>query len=330
MPPSSPFRRPEWPASGFTLQPRDKAIIRSVFAHRVVRSDHVRDLLFANTSMRVVQVRLRKLWEHRYLARYFLSKIFGVPEPAVVRPGQPIYGLDEAGASLLAESDSEKADALQVSGNIGKFSLTSLEHHLIAADFLIAVELACTDRQNVRRIEVESEPVLWRKLCAWKAAGNRGRSVISDGAFTIVTTNGDRLTFHVEVVRADVKGGNKRLIDKLALYATLLREGFFKKAYGHDHVRAVIVATTSCNRADNLRELARTLVHGRRLFWFGAYQTKDADGRNVSTINKDTILAKRWDMIDSESLSLGEAAAASSRSPAPYTPPATSPLTLFP
>ena len=58
-------------------------------------------------------------------------------------------------------------------------------------------------------------------------------------------------------------------------------------------------------RESNLRELARSLPHGRRLFWFGSFQTKGEDGSNISTITRDTILAKKWITADGESLSIG-------------------------
>ncbi|MFA5127781.1 MAG: replication-relaxation family protein [Patescibacteria group bacterium] len=302
---TSPYRRPEQPASGFILQPRDRKILKTVVTHRFVRSDHVRDLLFPDKCLRVVQVRLRKLWEHRYLARYFVPKIWNVPEPAMVRPGQPVYGLDEAGVALFA--DSENAHAIVAKYRAGKVSSSCLEHNLVATDFLVSTALACSGRKDLQLVEAESEASFWHKITEWKAKGNRGQFIIPDCGVTLANEKGERLTFYVEVVRADVKGGNGHLIRKLDHYVKLLREGFFKKVYGHDHLRAVIIATTSGNRADNLRELAKSLTNGRRLFWFGSFQTKGEDGSNISTITRDTILAKKWMTADGELLSIAEA-----------------------
>lgn len=58
--------RPMW------LQPRDRAVLRAVYQHRYLTSDHIHDLVFPGVSRRVVCRRLRLLWANELLDRHFM------------------------------------------------------------------------------------------------------------------------------------------------------------------------------------------------------------------------------------------------------------------
>src|SRR5207248_164462 len=102
LPRSSRYVRPPLLKHGLDLQPRDRALLRSVFTHRFMRSDHLRALFFAGASLRVAQLRLRRLWEHHLLERHYLPFVLDGIHPAPPRARQPIYALGPRGAEVVA------------------------------------------------------------------------------------------------------------------------------------------------------------------------------------------------------------------------------------
>lgn len=333
MPVVSRYIRPVAPSAGLCLQARDLDILRSVYQHRFVRSDHLHRLLFAGVSLRALQVRLRKLWEHHYLDRYFQPFVLGEghrPPPCAT---QPIYALGRRGAEEVAEQLGVAMDEIPHGFRHDGLGLPALHHHLVVTDFLVAVAVAARDRPDIALHEIKSGFALARTASLWKRRTQAPHQyVIPDGAVTL-SVGGQSRTYYLEVVRAGVSGGNKCLIEKLRRYVSLNRLGFFKQAFGHERLRAVVFATTSEERSDRLRAVARRLVHGRHLFWFGSYEEKQRDGTRRSTLAPESIFAARWRTVDDELRSLlppgvprGESAATSSTpvchpSPQPERPP---------
>ena len=115
--------------------------------------------------------------------------------------------------------------------------------------------------------------------------------------------NKTALTFYLEVVRAGVRSGNRKLADKLALYARLHHCGYFATVFGHERIRAVLILTTSPERAEHFRQLAAELPHGRSLFWFGAYQPPPP-GRLLPVITATHLRSPMWRTTAGEAISL--------------------------
>ncbi|MFA5061654.1 MAG: replication-relaxation family protein [Patescibacteria group bacterium] len=300
----SRFIRPDQ-ATGLVLQPRDRAILVSVFKHRFMCSDHLHQVLCPNVCLRVLQVRLRKLWEHQMLDRHFIPFVLdGVHKPPK-RASQPIYSLAPAGAAALDEESRKESEQLAKLRPAGS-APALLEHNLVATDFLVSVQAACRGRADVQVECIEAETSLWRKVWNWRQRTGRDTGfIIPDAAVVLrLPATGERLAFYLEVIRSDIKGGNRRLLVKLKRYTELLRQGFFRQAFGHERVRAVLVATSTETRAQNLNALAQELAHGRRLFWFGAYEHKDSDGRGATNFTAGTTLSPMWRTIEGELVSL--------------------------
>lgn len=282
----SRFQRPPVPTSNFVLQPRDEAILRLTQELRFVRADHLQPLLFAGRSRRVLQVRLRKLWEHRLLERRYVPFLLGDGMVVNARARQPIYVLAPRGQDLLAQHSGDKHQRLKPVGP------GAILHHLIVSDFLVAVRLAARLRDDLLIETASPEWPLWQRL---KERPQRPRHlVIPDGVLTLRTRGGERHTVYLEVVRASIRGGNERLLSKLRRYQELNRAGFFADAFGHERLRAVLFVAPTTERADNLRQLAGKLQYGQALFWFGAYEERTSLGQRSSTLTPETILAERW------------------------------------
>jgi len=67
------LRRPPPP---MRLTPRDVALVTAIHAHRVLRRDQVQRLLFP--SKNTTNERLKRLYQHGYLARRRLSVEYGL------------------------------------------------------------------------------------------------------------------------------------------------------------------------------------------------------------------------------------------------------------
>lgn len=290
----SHYRRPARPAAGLALQPRDRALMQSVFMHRFIRADSLHALHGAGASLRALQVRLRKLWEHRFLDRLALPARFDGERPGL---RAPVYTLGRR-ARLLPMTDPPTGGATPP----GAPGQLTLEHHLAMTSFMVALRLAAASLSPPVSVQIEHEHLLWPRL---RRSGLRPRDyVVPDGAVCLTLPGDAARWIYVEIVRADVRGGNRRLLDKFRRYVRLHHDGFFRAVFGHERLRAVLVLTTSERRAEHFRRLATRLTHGRQLFWFGAYERRGNDGAIRSTLTAETILAPRWRAVDGAPLSL--------------------------
>jgi hypothetical protein len=174
---------------------------------------------------------------------------------------------------------------------------------LVVSDFLVALTVAGRAEASLGLRQVLPEAELWPPVVAYRRRRPGSTYIVPDGAFTLVGGDGVERTFYLEVVRADPRGGRRRLQDKMERYVKLHHAGVFAEIFGHRHLRAVLFVTPSAARADNLLELARRLRHGRRLFWFGAYEEVGESGQHVSTLTPERLLARRWRSADEEQLS---------------------------
>lgn len=289
---------------GLILQPRDLDLLRLVAEHRFVRSDHLHILTHHRPmSLRALQTRLKRLSAHGYLKRLYVPVVLDGEHAPLTHSRQPIYTLSARGLRLLSENEPTWNGSLKRSAE--RPSVQFLTHHLVVTDCLVALKVASRNSPAVTLVSGHAESLLRVQLSAYRRDHRLPRAIVPDGVFTLAyASTRETLTFYLEVVRADVKGGHARLLEKLRRYTELHRQGFFREVYGHDHIRAVIFATTSAARAANLAALAKNLVHGRRMFWFGSYQEKSPDGRLNSLFTPERILTLPWITPDGESVSL--------------------------
>ncbi len=286
------------PSIGLILQPRDHDLLAALATHRFLRSDHVHALLFAESSWRVTQRRLRLLWQHKLVDRLFVPAVLDGRHQPLIPPRQPVYTLSSKGATLVAERTGSTHDGDRTPQ---PFSLQTLEHQLVVSEFMVALVVAGRRRSDLR-LEVSHEWALWHALSA--KTRKREGVIVPDGAFTLSLPDGKSVTFCLEIVRAGTKGGNRRFAAKLAHYAELNRAGFFRDTYGFERVRAVLVLTTSSARAQSLRSAASTLRHSRGLFWFGSYLSPQQDGFAIAA---SSLFSNSWSTASGERVSLASA-----------------------
>jgi hypothetical protein len=301
MPKSSRFIRPEQPQP-IQLQLRDIAVLEALFEHRFLNILHLKDLAFPTAGLRTIRRRLRLLWENELVRRRFLPSILedGRPNQHPIARF-PLYSLALAGARIVADRRGLTVDSIPHTPSANRRGYENLKHHVRVTDFLVAAAVASKRCPDVVGVSLQRETALRQAVAAWKLdSGTRGPYIISDGAISIARTQGPILTFHIELVRSAVAGSNHQLVKKLQKYVRLYRQGFFERVFGHRHLRAVLIATTSEERADRLRTLAdRMLVDGRHFFWFGAF-----DDRAILGWTPENVLGPIWRRTDGKVMSI--------------------------
>ena len=319
MPYSRYRRRALLPREQLILTERDLAIFLTVHRHRFIRAHHLHPLHFLGRTLRVAQARLEKLWQHGYLDRHFIPYTLDGTRRPPADAATPAYALASSGGLTLGKvgaPDVSPGDAAAARGE----SPWTLAHHLVVTDLLASLEAACLARGTPEHVETAHE---WR---LWKAAGDRkvptSGLVVPDGAVTF--RGPDRPlgeTWYLEVVRADVSGGNDAFLDKMRRYLALRAEGRFLRAFGHARVRGVLVATPTEERARNLRALCARLPSDQRFFAFTHFEERHGD-RRLPRFRPETVLDLAWTDGGGGVIRIGRPA---ERAAAPADPPTPAP-----
>lgn len=288
---SSRYVRRTAPADNVVLTVRDTDILARVHDHRFMLAEHLHPLFFPGRTLRTVQSRLAKLWQHGYLDRLFIPYVLDGTRRAPAEAATPVYALGDLGIETLKKT---AGDPSLVGGAVRDrgFSPMTLAHHLVVTDFLASCEAAALSKGVPESIVTEHEWQLWKRAADRKAS-THGLAV-PDGAVTFRSS--DRPvpeTWYLEIVRADVSGGNRNLLAKMRQYLALRTEGRFQQAFGHSRVRGVLIATPTPQRAENLRALAASLPKGPRFFAFTHFEERQ-DDRRVRRFRPDTVMELAW------------------------------------
>lgn len=264
------------------LQERDLAMIEAVARFGHMTAEQLAALYFPGRSLRSAQARLRLLWSAGYLERMFLPRLVGDERPLYC--GRPLYRVGALGRRLLR--DEGRSAAMRRPG-----SSATVEHDLVATELLVALISTAKMRPDFT-VQTWTESELWTVLAEQRQRSARP-ALVSDGAFTITQVGAKPLSFHIEVVRADVRGGNQSLARRMQRYASLARAGYFCRVFGQQTLRAVLFMAPTEARAQHLRELAEALPHGRRMFWFTSYEEGEGPARRCR-FGPEHIFKHRW------------------------------------
>lgn len=233
----SPTRRP-----GFVLQERDRAVLALLWRFGPLTSDHIHRLVFSGVSERVSRRRLTGIARRDLVHRTIFPRMDRDLGAALT--GRPVYTLSARGA-----------DTLEPPQRVDRQARTTIEHDLLANHLLFHFPSG----------ELMAEPELRRAIGAARQAGHcPSGMIVPDGA---VTTPGG--TLFLEFVRTGVRGGSHRFVTKYRRYLQLIRTGAFRRVFGHQRVRAVLVVTPSPGRAKTLLHHASQLRDGRERFLVG-------------------------------------------------------------
>lgn len=195
-----------------------------------------------------------------------------------------IYGLGRKGAILLKPEPEDSRQRLRWRGKNRNVGRLFLEHALLAADFMVALEVACRHHGHVRlltggellmpgRKPGENEPFRWEVRL-----NNRIKlGVIPDQVFALEFTTGrtakiTRALYFLEADRGTmpvVRHSSLRssIHRKMMAYEATWAQGIPRTRFGFNRFR-VLTVTSSRPRLETMVRACRTLERGQGLFLF--------------------------------------------------------------
>ena len=255
---------------------RDRAILRQVYAFRLMTRDQIERLLFQPengqthlTKTSKVRARLKLLYHHGYLERI----------PAPIAPGvwawRPVYRLSRKGAQLVAGEGGTGVSRLSYWGRgddkvhrASGASLLFLHHALQINDVRTAITLAA-QRQGYRvekwisDWQLKSEERREYVSIVGRSGQYQQRAVIPD-AYFVLNLGDRRAHFFLELDRATMSG--QRWKEKVSAYLAYVRSGQYRERYQTTSLR-ILTVTTTAKRLENLLK-ATARAGGKDLFWF--------------------------------------------------------------
>lgn len=266
------FKRSQ-PTAPFDLTPRGREILRLIYRHRFLRSNHIISLL--GGSAQAIQRRLTLLYRHGYLERPRAQLTY------YHLPGSRhlVYGLGNKGGALLKQ---ELGDAFtpvlwgEKNQAIGRMFL---EHALLVSDVMVAIELACRNHSGVRFVsEAEVDLPVKQKPFQWRVQLNPTLKlgVVPDRVFALDTTRNDgrveRIVFFLEADRGTMPVRRSSLSQtsfyrKLLAYSATWAQALHRRRLGIQRFR-VLTVTTSAKRVQSMVDACRELERGQGLFLF--------------------------------------------------------------
>jgi DNA-binding Lrp family transcriptional regulator len=248
------------------LTSRDGEILKSLLRHRFLRSDHIA-ALSAGSRQQVLR-RLQRLYHHGYLERprcqidYYQSGSRRIA-----------YGLGNKGAAWLKRELSLQFHQLDWKQK-SQVARLFLEHALLVSDIMVAVELACRKRNDIRLLLANDLQIAkMRDPFQWKVdIGQRQKcGVIPDRVFGF-EVNGKQCWYFLEADRGTmpITRGNLDQTSfqrKLLAYEATWSQNLHRTRFGWQRFR-VLTVTTGSERVQGIKQACQGLAHGHGLFLF--------------------------------------------------------------
>jgi hypothetical protein len=255
------------------LTERDHQIIRLVHRHRFLRSSQIMSLI--GDSPQQLLRRLKLLYHHGYLERPRAQLQY------YERGGSRsiAYGLGNKGGAVLRQEIGLAVDPHSWSEKNHVIGRVYLEHALLVADVLVAIELACRKHGGIRllyedqlALHSERQPFQWRVKIqnGWKLG------VVPDRVFALefsdASGNRQRAYFFLEADRGTMPVTRRTLSQtsfrrKLLAYEATWTQKIHQRHLGIHRFR-VLTVTTIPDRVKSLVEACSQLKRGHGLFLF--------------------------------------------------------------
>jgi hypothetical protein len=256
---ASKYVRPKKPEP-MVLTDRDKEILTRIWEDRMLFTSQIGRIFFRGKTG--ANIRLRKLWENRYLDRYFLPTLmFHGSTEAIYMPGKK--GVDIVAAMLGVERTEIARGMSYLKQKVRTHSfLLSLDHILAVADFRIAFAEAAEDHPDVSLEGWIPERMCEDSYRFWRAGEKVAGKLRPDG-YCQCQYGEKRYSFFVEVDLGTMSG--KAFEHKVQRYLDYSESGRYQQRFGVRYFRA-LVATTGTQRLINLKGTTEQLTES--IFWF--------------------------------------------------------------
>lgn len=296
------FRR-EGGAPRIVLTEDDFAILLCIYRHRFVRADDLYRL-FSHRSRDRLSRRLTWLYRNQFLDRPIaqIDRFREGPTQALV------YGLDNAGARVVAERFGVPTGSADWRSRNRAFTRENLDHTLAVTRFMVDLELACRGRPDLELVAFDAIlagapeatraaplPMRWAVPVSWSMARAQVQ-VMPDAIFGLKASRPDgslvqsfvflevdrgRMTISPSAQNIESEAFLYRasLLRKLLAYAESWRRNLHQARFGIRAPRVLFVTTTQA-RAEAIRQCAQSHVLARAslpagVFMFGSVEVED-------------------------------------------------------
>lgn len=294
-------RRPRFrrvATSPVSLTDRDIEIIRTTHKFRFVRSTHL--LALSGASYKPLMRRLQLLYHNQYLDRPRAQiDYFG---PGGSKP--MVYALGNRGADLLATLDGARRSKVDWTAKNREAKRLFIEHTLLIADVLVALEVAARRRSDValldgndllREFPAQTQRARNPFLMPVRVTHNGAAAdvgMVPDRIFALeFPESEERAYFFLEADRATMPVMRSSLeqtsiFRKLLGYHQAWRQGLPTQRYGFQNARTLFI-TSSAERAQTMFDANRhaTQGHGSRLFLFADASLLEGDVLETPILN---------------------------------------------
>ena len=244
--------------SPLQLTPRDVSIILSVYENRFLKRDQIQRLHFADASRIACSMRVKKLYEHKFLDRF--------EKPVIRGSHQLIYALDKRGADVVAATLEIDRHKVRWNRANNRVEFLFLEHTLGISEFRICLDVALVGRPEELIFWQRGDKSHLRRISV-TGAKKKYFVVAPDAFFGIQSGRGKHIFF------LEVDMGTEtlsRFVEKIVAYKRYWKSRQYTEEYGFNHFRVLTVAESE-RRLGNLIQ-ATGKAGGQKMFLFTTFQ----------------------------------------------------------
>jgi hypothetical protein len=245
---------------GITLTDRDLVILQALYFHRVLRQDHLQQLFFRSKER--TQKRLRRLYNHAYIDRIFVTRTRGGKSPNH-------YVLDRKGADVLKAEFPE----LEITWyhSYKELSDMYLRHALPLNDVMVFVHAASQQHNfEIRQWHTQAQlKAVQERVVAATPKGKRSKVPLQPDSYFEIAANGRLYPCFVEYDGTTQSG--TVIKQKVLAYKAYYESGRYTQVYGRKSFRVLFV-TDGGRRMANLKTWTEQLrLPGLERFWFAVH-----------------------------------------------------------
>jgi hypothetical protein len=260
------------------LQPRDRKIMAALHAFRMLDREQIASL-FGFQSVRRVNSRLRKLYDHGYLSRSFL--------PAVRGSAKAIYYLGPKGAGIAAQELGLDPQAIKRQRkHTAEVRELFLAHTMELNDVRIAFSRAIRNHPETKMERWISDTDCVQEYRTALLGGDQIKRFRPDGYFRF-WHKGKLNSFFLEHDRSTMT--LSRFAGKVEMYLEFARLGYYRERFGVKYFQVLVIVPTLA-RLENLKTAVETVIN--RLFWFTTFDR----------VTPDTVLGPVWQRVGAKGL----------------------------
>jgi len=250
--------------SRIILQQRDKDIVSALYEYRFLSREQIQRLFDFNCTTKA-NLRLRKLYDHYYVSRYFIPTSRG--------SSKAIYSLGKKAIDIVTEClgvDPQGVRSAQK--EISEFKELFLNHQLNLNDIRITFSKSITDHPDMRLERWIADHQCKQEYTVTSPGPKKNKTFRPDGYFMFWHRK-QLYSYFIELDQSTMS--HRRFLAKTSDYLEYARSGAYQRNFGVKYFR-VLVVTLSAQRLLNLKKSVE--MQTKKIFWFSTLTKLLNDG----------------------------------------------------